>query len=270
AVSGENGMAYLFYPGTSAKNLAEVRVSLGDASETVPVEISENENGQGNSSGNEETVSAVLDTEAYLKENMQVMFILDTTGSMGDEMLFLQSEFGAIAEAVGSENIEYSVNFYRDYGDDYVTKLNGFTSDTDKIVKLLNGENADGGGDTPEAVAEILTETMMDTQWNDDAVKVAFLIFDAPPHDDKKEELERAVSAASEQGIRIVPVVSSNSERDTEIFARTLSIATNGTYVFLTDDSGVGESHLEPIIGDYQVELLQDIIIRIINDYRQG
>lgn len=270
AVSGENGAAYLFYPGTSAKNLAEVRVSLGDASETVPVEISENENGQGNSSGNEETVSAVLDTEAYLKENMQVMFILDTTGSMGDEMLFLQSEFGAIAEAVGSENIEYSVNFYRDYGDDYVTKHNGFTSDTDKIVKLLNGESAAGGGDTPEAVAEILTETMMDTQWNDDAVKVAFLIFDAPPHDDKKEELERAVSAASEQGIRIVPVVSSNSERDTEIFARTLSIATNGTYVFLTDDSGVGESHLEPIIGDYQVELLQDIIIRIINDYRQG
>lgn len=270
AVSGENGAAYLFYPNISAQNLAEVRVSLGDASETVLVEISENDNGQGNGSATEKTVSAVLDTAANLKDDMQVMFILDTTGSMGDEMLFLQSEFGAIAEAAGSENIEYSVNFYRDHGDVYVTKCNDFTSDTDEIAKLLNSESAAGGGDTPEAVAEILTETMIDTQWNDGAVKVAFLIFDAPPHNDKKEELERAVSAASEKGIRIVPVVSSNSERDTEIFARTLSIATNGTYVFLTDDSGVGESHLEPIIGDYQVELLQDIIIRIINDYRQN
>ncbi|MDE6784915.1 MAG: VWA domain-containing protein [Ruminococcus sp.] len=270
AISGENGAAYLFYPNTPAENLAEVRISLGDVSETVPVEISGNDSGQGENSGNDDIISAVLDTSANSKENMQVMFILDTTGSMGDEMLFLQSEFGAIAEAVGSENIEYSVNFYRDHGDDYVTKCNGFTNDTNEIVKLLNGESASGGGDTPEAVAEILTETMIDTQWNDDSVKVAFLIFDAPPHSDKKEELERAVSSASEQGIRIVPVVSSNSERDTEIFARTLSIATNGTYVFLTDDSGVGGSHLEPIIGDYQVELLQDIIIRIINDYRQN
>ena len=44
------------------------------------------------------------------------------------------------------------------------------------------------------------------------------------------------------------------------------SICTNGTYVFLTDDSGVGDSHLEPIVGDYEVELLHDIIVRIISE----
>ena len=64
----------------------------------------------------------------------------------------------------------------------------------------------------------------------------------------------------------MVPVVASNAERDTELFARALAICTGGTYVFLTDDSGVGESHLEPIVGPYTVEKLHDILVRIIRD----
>lgn len=97
------------------------------------------------------------------------------------------------------------------------------------------------------------------------------MIFDAPPHtdDESVDKLNKAISIASEKGIHIVPVVSSNSNRTTELFGRTLAIATNGTYVFLTDDSGVGDSHLEPIIGDYEVEKLHDIIVRVINDYSQ-
>ena len=96
------------------------------------------------------------------------------------------------------------------------------------------------------------------------------MIFDAPPHDGKEEEIRKAVEAAAEKGIRIIPVVSSNSDRGTELFGRALSIVTGGTYVFLTDDSGIGDSHLEPIIGSYEVRSLYDIIIDIINDYRQG
>ena len=45
---------------------------------------------------------------------------------------------------------------------------------------------------------------------------------------------------------------------------------TGADYVFLTDDSGVGKSHLEPIIGDYEVELLHDIIVRLINEAKQN
>lgn len=273
AVSGKDGAAYLFYPDTEPQELDFINIVFGEESQQLAVEV--NEQGSGGEQDNNqsyvinETMQAVFDMPEKLYDNMQVMFILDTTGSMGDEMLFLQSEFGSIAEAVGSDGIEYSVNFYRDKGDDYVTKCNPFTYDTDEISSQLNAESASGGGDHPEAVAEILAETLADTQWESEAVKVAFLIFDAPPHSETKAELDRAIYAASEQGIRVVPVVSSNSDRNTEVFARTLAAATNGTYVFLTDDSGVGNSHLEPIIGDYQVELLRDIIIRLINDYRQ-
>ena len=74
---------------------------------------------------------------------------------------------------------------------------------------------------------------------------------------------------AAKKGIRLIPIVSSNSERNTELFGRAGAIVTGGTYVFLTDDSNIGDSHLEPIIGEYKVEKLYDIIIRVINEYRQ-
>ncbi|MCR5120867.1 MAG: VWA domain-containing protein, partial [Ruminococcus sp.] len=224
---------------------------------------------QGNKKVSKSSTEITLDGESKLCKDTEIMFIVDTTGSMSDEMLFLQSEFSAIAREVGSDNVKYAVSFYRDEGDDYVTKHNDFTSDVSALQKALNNEEADGGGDFPEAVAQVLSETITDGKWSKDSVKLAFLIFDAPPHEGTDKKLMEAAKAAGEKGIRIVPIVSSGSDRETELFARSLAIMSGGTYVFLTDDSGIGGGHLEPIIGDYKVEKLYDIIIRVINDYRQ-
>ena len=206
---------------------------------------------------------------APAQTGMQIMFIVDTTGSMGDELAYLQKDFSAIAERVGSQGVRYSVSFYRDEGDEYVTRHSDFSSDVAEIQAKINAEYADGGGDTPEAVAEVLTECLKDRDdWDETSVKLAFLIFDAPPHGGKEAELQAAVSAAAEKGIRLIPVVASNADRETELFGRAAAILTGGTYVFLTDDSGIGESHLEPIVGNYEVELLQDLIVRVIDEYR--
>ena len=125
------------------------------------------------------------------------------------------------------------------------------------------------GGDFPEAIAEILEKTITNNdEWSESANKIAFLIFDAPPHDDKEEQLEAAVKTAAAKGIHLVPVVSSGADRDTELFGRAIAAETNSNYIFLTDDSGVGDSHLEPIVGDYEVELLHDIIVRNITGLR--
>jgi hypothetical protein len=272
SITDKDGNAYLFYHADEDVP-SNVEVSYKDHAETFELSLEEKSTDeQGNTQlveSDELDVTFNETTDNYT--NMDVMFIVDTTGSMDDEMLFLQSEFSAIADTIGNENTRYSVNFYRDEGDDYVTKCNDFTSDVSELQKLLNAESANGGGDFPEAVAQVLAETLVDAQWDDDAVKVAFLIFDAPPHSsaENKKIISNAIQVASEKGIRLVPVVSSNSDRDTELFGRALSICTNGTYVFLTDDSGVGESHLEPIVGNYEVEKLYDIIVRIISDYRQ-
>lgn len=266
AVTGKDGAAYLFGQNESDGVKIEIE-SKGKKQEYEIEKANTDTQSVVKSSGRDISVTFDGEHESYKKTD--VMFILDTTGSMGDEMLFLQSEFTAITNAAGTDNTRYSINFYRDDGDDYVVKCNDFTDDVSSLQKKLNAENAAGGGDLPEAVDQILQETIYKSSWQDDSVKLAFLIFDAPPHEEKAAETAAAIKEAAKKGIRIIPVVSSNSDRDTELFGRAAAITTGGTYVFLTDDSGIGESHLEPIIGDYKVEKLYDIIIRVINDYKQ-
>ncbi len=264
-VTDKNGVVYLFSQGAEA---ASVEIESGGKKQSYGIEAqSTNEQDGKKSTGTE--LEAVFDGNGELYKATDIMFIVDTTGSMSDEMLFLQSEFTAITKEIGTDNTRYSVNFYRDEGDDYVTKCSEFSTNTKKIQKTLNNEDAAGGGDFPEAVAEILNETMFSSDWKDDAVKLAFLIYDAPPHDGKEKELLAATEEAAKKGIRLIPVVASDNDRDTELFGRALAITTGGTYVFLTDDSGIGNSHEEPIIGSYEVRPLYDTIIDIIKDYQQ-
>ena len=266
AKSGKDGTAYLFYIADDAPAYVtccgeEIDVS-GEVQETF-------EDGQGGAAaGARADYTMTVIPEAPDRNGVQIMFIIDTTGSMSDELAFLQKDFSAIAEEVGGSDVYFSTGFYRDEGDEYVTKCNGFTQDVQTVVSQLGAEYAEGGGDNPEAVAEILEETMNNSEWREDCSKIAFLIFDAPPHIQREASIVKSIKTAAEQGIVIVPVVASNAERDTELFARAAAILTGGTYGFLTDDSGVGESHLEPIIGDYQVELLHDIIVKVIDEYR--
>ena len=283
AVTDKSGKAYLFAAKGEFPFYYEVENAGKIEKSLYPELVYVNENSQEQTSDTDsnqtqepavkkaksEYIGETIEGEGKLYKNMDIMFILDTTGSMGDEMLFLQKEFNDIAEETGTQNVRYSVNFYRDDGDEYVTKCNDFTTDIAALQQALNAENAEGGGDAPEAVDKILEETILGANWNEEAVKIAFLIFDAPPHKGTENNILNAVKAAAEKGIRIIPVVSSNSDRETELFGRALSIVTGGTYVFLTDDSGIGGSHLEPIIGDYDVEKLYDVIVRVINNYKQ-
>lgn len=270
AVTDRKGRAYLFSYGLAATS---VEVEYAGDKQTYEVSV------KGESSGDEQSSSKITDNTQELTfaghngdkgtTDAQIMFIVDTTGSMGDEMLFLQSEFSALVKDIGSDGVEYAVNFYRDEGDDYVTKCMDFSTDIDKLQSTIAAEYADGGGDIPEAVGTVLRESIIDNSgWKEDTVKIAFMIFDAPPHDEDADQVEQAVRAAAEKGIKLIPVVSSNSARETELFGRAMAITTGGTYVFLTDDSGIGDSHLEPIVGEYEVEKLYDIIVRVIADYR--
>ena len=268
AKSGKDGVAYLFYteqqePGSISCGGTVTQIA---AEGTYP-----DESGQGTEdpvAGQGVEYTVVVEPSAPENAGLQIMFIVDTTGSMSDELAYLQMDFVSIAGEVGGDDVYFSVNFYRDEGDEYVTRTNEFTQDVELVKEQLRAEYAEGGGDTPEAVAEILEETIGNAGWREDCSKIAFLIFDAPPHEGREQSIEQSVRSAAEQGIALIPVVASNAERETEIFGRAIAIMTGGTYVFLTDDSGVGESHLEPIVGDYNVELLHDIIVRVINDYR--
>lgn len=271
AVTDKHGVCYLFATSQSQGHIIQIesngkKQTTSPDVDTAPTVPSGNTQ-QENLVTRLDDLTVTFDGNGTAYNKTDIMFIVDATGSMSDEMAFLQSEFTAITKNIDAPDARYAVNFYRDEGDDYVTKCSEFTADTAKIQTLLNRESAEGGGDTPEAVAEILKESFESNGWRDDAVKLAFLIFDAPPHEGKEQMLQQAIKTAAAKGIRLIPVVSSNSERDTELFGRAVAITTGGTYLFLTDDSGIGDSHLEPIVGEYKVEKLYDLILRVIASY---
>ena len=219
-----------------------------------------------------ETMDVCVDTTSASYDKTQVMFIFDTTGSMADTLTYFQAWFEDITLCTDAANPEYSLNFYRDQGEAYVTKTNRFETDLNVLKETLNNASAYGGGDEPEAVAEILTKTMNSDAWKADSRKIAFLIFDAPPHAEKADEIFEAVAQASAKGIRLIPVVASYAPTpEVESFSRALAIMTNGEYVFLADDpeaAGTGrDTDREDISHIFYTGPLYSIITRIINRY---
>ena len=207
------------------------------------------------------------------EKKLDLMFTIDTTGSMGDEIIYLQKELEDVIRRVQADcdniPVRLSVNFYRDMEDDYVVRPYEFTSDINSALALLNKEYADGGGDYEEAVELALQSSVFDHSWDSDSIKLMFLVLDAPPHNTQtiKESLIKSIQKASEMGIRIIPVASSGVDKDTEFLLRSFAMTTGGTYTFLTNDSGIGGDHIEPTIGEYQVEQLNDLLVRVIEEY---
>lgn len=217
AVTDKNGVAYVFDTGNSGASI-DVVTPDGMTGSTVPGVLQSDSQG-GAVLVSDRAAEVVIEAAPVLYQNTQIMFIVDTTGSMGDEMLFLQSDFSAIAEETNDGRTSYAVSFYKDEEDEYVTRTaSGFTSDVGAIRSQLNAESASGGGDEPEAVAEALSDAFHLDGWADESVKIAFLIYDAPPHAGKETMLQDAIAAATEKGIHLIPVVSSNGRSGTHSF----------------------------------------------------
>ncbi len=219
---------------------------------------------------NELTFSDITEPEPIL----DLMFVTDATGSMGDELTFLQAELSDIIGKVNSKAPELTVRignvFYRDKTDDYLVRDFDFSTDIAKVQRDVNEQSAGGGGDYEEAVEAAIYNAVKKQSWSKSAkARLLFLILDAPPHHTPGniKKIHKAVEYAAEKGIKIIPVSASGIEKDTEFLLRFLAISTNGTYTFLTDDSGIGNAHLKPTTGKYEVEYLNDLMIRLILKY---
>ncbi len=218
------------------------------------------------------TLEIYLGSSVTAEKKLDLMFVIDTTGSMGDEISYLQKELEDVINRVEQQNanipIRLSVNFYRDLEDDYIVRSNPFSSNIASQLILLNAEYADGGGDYEEAVELALEDAVNNHDWDEDSIKLMFMVLDAPPHntDAIKMQLKSSLSDCIAKGIRIIPIASSGVDKSTEFLLRTFAMTTGGTYTFLTDHSGIGGSHIEPTIGEYEVENLNNMIVRIISE----
>lgn len=207
---------------------------------------------------------------------IEISFVVDATGSMGDELKYLKTELLDVISRIKTVNpnstILTSSVFYRDEGDDYVTRISNFTSDNNTTIDFIKNQSADGGGDFPEAVHSALDKAVNELQWSTNAkTRILFLVLDAPPHHNNSviSNIQTSLLKSAEKGIKIIPITASGIDKETEFLMRFLAMTTNGTYVFITDDSGIGNSHLQESVGEYQVEFLNNLMIRLINKYAE-
>jgi len=202
---------------------------------------------------------------------LDIMFVVDTTGSMGDELYYLQTELTSIISALPTGNIATNIGltFYRDIGDEYVVRAHGFNNDIASVERTLNSETYAGGGDYPEAMDQALHQAI-DANWQQNSRKVLFLIADAPPHDNKMRATWDAAEQARAKNIHIVPVAASGVGEDAEYIMRSMAAFTNSRYIFLTDDSGYGNPHAEPDVDCYVVTQLNNLMIRVLNSLIAG
>lgn len=207
-------------------------------------------------------------------EEVDVVFVFDATGSMGDELRYLQAEMKDViaraADATGGLKIRTGAVVYRDHEDEYVTRISRLTADITATQTFIDKQAASGGGDYPEAVPEALMAALNSTGWDSNArARIAFLILDAPCHEDSVTLglMHEQIRNAAAMGVQIVPVVCSGIGESAEYLLRSIALATNGTTFFLTDDSGIGGEHLKPTTDSLVVEHLNDMLVRTIVEF---
>lgn len=198
-------------------------------------------------------------------------FLIDVTGSMEDELRYINAEIGAIVgeitQAAPETAVRVAATFYRDRTDRHVVQQIPFTTDVTGFAAAMRSVRASGGGDYPEDLNAGLEAAMGRLDWTvGNAVRVLVVVSDAPPkrYADAQYTYRHALLEAQERGIRILPVAASGADRTVEYLFRAMGAFTSTPYVYLTDDSGIGDSHMEADTDRVAVEYFADLLGRMV------
>ncbi len=160
--------------------------------------------------------------QQHQQKQIDVVFALDTTASMGGLLQTAKEKIWSIAttmaSAKGAPQIRVGLVAYRDRGDAYVTQVVDLTSDLDSLYVKLMDFKAEGGGDGPEDVNQAINDAVHKISWNPskNAYKVIFVVGDAPPHMDYTNQIpfHQTLSVAKQKGI-IVNTIQCGNQANT-------------------------------------------------------
>lgn len=208
-----------------------------------------------------------------LAAELDILFLLDSTGSMTDEITQLIDNIRVISAQIDALPAQPDVRFalvtYRDRGDAYVTQVFDFTPDIDAFAATLSQVSASGGGDYPEDLNEALWQTIHQPTWRlGSSVSLIFLVADAPPHLDYGQENHYAAATVktAESGIKIYPIASSGLDAQGEYIFRQLAQFSGGRFIFLTNGTESASSNTSATVTEYTVSSLDQLIVDIVQE----
>ncbi len=224
--------------------------------------------------GERVSIETALPSAAAGTVALDVLFLLDATGSMHDEIHQLKITIDEVAQRIhrlpGDVDVRLGMTLYRDELDTFVTSTFDLTPDVEAFAEALSAVVADGGDDYPEALDEALADALSQPSWRSAAetVQLVFLVADAPPQVLRQVPVPYTESMldAAGRGIKIFPVSSSGTDDQAEFVFRQLAQFTGARYVFLTYGAGGRATGASSDIDqrDYEELSLDDLIVRLV------
>ncbi len=192
-----------------------------------------------------------------IKPTVDIVFAIDTTGSMGGLIDGAKRKVWAIANEVASAkeqpNVRIGLVAFRDRGDAYVTQTFDLSDNLDAVYEKLMAFQAGGGGDGPEDVNSALHDAVHKMTWTKDkkALKMIFLVGDAPPHMDYEQQVQWQTTA--QQAIRqniYINTVQCGVDGETTAVWKKIAHAAESRYAAIPQDGGVRVAVTTPFDGE--------------------
>lgn len=193
-----------------------------------------------------------------VKPQVEIVFAIDTTGSMGGLIDGAKRKIWAIANEVAraqqKPDVKIGLVAFRDRGDAYVTRAVPMTDNLDAVYESLMALQADGGGDTPEDVNAALNVAVNKMEWSKDkkVLKMIFLVGDAPPHTDYEQQVQwQALAQTAIRNNIYINTVQCGVDGETTATWQKIAHAAEGRYAMIPQDGGVRVATVTP----YDAEL---------------
>lgn len=179
-------------------------------------------------------------------KTLEMVFVLDTTGSMGGLLDGAKQKIWSIVNEVMQKQSKPDVRVgfvaYRDRNDEYVTQIVPISSDLDAVYSKLMDLEAGGGGDTPESVRKALAEGVEKAGWSKSgAAKIIFLVGDAPPQNYSGEPDVLATTTVAVRRNIVVNTIQCGDDHETRSIWQQVAKAGQGKYFAIAQNGGVEE-----------------------------
>ncbi len=207
--------------------------------------------------------------------NVDLCFVIDTTGSMGP---FIQEAKQQLLDTMGLLSADSGIALqvglveYRDHPPQdrsFVTRIYPLTANLQQMQQNINQLKADGGGDFPEAVYDGVHDAARKLKWRPNSCRFILLVGDAPPHgfeaDRSFDGYTHTESARYPNGLTVQSVTATAEEHRVIVYALCLGNQETTVQSFQAIATGTGGECV-------QVRNAKDVICKMVamltNEFR--